>query len=166
MEERMFCPVCGVESTGLNYCKRCGNNLTLPAVNPASTPQPKQWGFGFGVAIAALSLATAAVALAGLGIVLTFVEDLARQSEVDRDLPKMILVLGIMMVSGISILLGFQIARLIGARQSAPVSQPQPQQLVQPRQIQIPPPPAGVMSVTEHTTRTFNPVNLKDSDTR
>jgi len=26
----MFCPSCGTESTGLNYCNRCGANLAVP----------------------------------------------------------------------------------------------------------------------------------------
>ena len=162
----MFCPVCGVESThGLNYCKRCGANLALPAVSQEPARSPRQWGFGFGLAVATLSVATGAVALAGLGIVLTFVEDLARQPDVDRDLPKLILVLGLMMVSGISLLLGIQVTRLINSRQRAEALRPQKQPALQPRQEQIPPAPE-VMSVTEHTTRTFNPVGLKDSETR
>src|ERR1041385_6847395 len=36
----MFCPSCGAESTGLNYCNRCGANLTAPLVAPVVQMAP------------------------------------------------------------------------------------------------------------------------------
>src|SRR5437868_5902121 len=59
----MYCPNCGAESTfGLNYCKRCGGNLS--DVQQSAAPPGKN-------IVAAVILATAmvAIALGGLGIV-------------------------------------------------------------------------------------------------
>src|SRR6185295_2921772 len=102
----MYCPVCGVESIqGLNYCKQCGANLTV-ALQPA-----EHSGVGSGLkgnhltfAIAGLSLGTAIVTLGGLGIVLSFVQELLRQPNAG-DLPRLVLVLGLPIVCAISVLL-------------------------------------------------------------
>src|SRR5437879_4682836 len=59
----MYCPNCGAESTfGLNYCKRCGGNLS--EATPPAAPPPKNT-----VAAVVLALATVALVLGGLGIV-------------------------------------------------------------------------------------------------
>ena len=159
----MYCPVCGVESTqGLNYCKRCGANLTIAL----QTTEPLGRGLKgshFALALASLSLGTAVVALGGLGLVLSFVEDMSRQPT-SGVLPKLILVLGLPMVFALSVLLVWQISRLIGVpRQSAAaLSQPQRPVVSTYPPVQIASPLAdSAGSVTEHTTRTFDPSRVK-----
>ena len=162
----MYCPVCGVESTqGLNYCKRCGANLTiaLQTTEPAVGGGLK--GSHFAFALASLSLGTAVVALGGLGLVLSYVEDMSRQGTAGI-LPKLILLLGLPMVFAISVLLVWQISRLIGMpRQSIGASPPPPRPAVStytPVPVQIAAPLAdSAASVTEHTTRTFDPHRVK-----
>jgi uncharacterized paraquat-inducible protein A len=162
----MYCPVCGVESTqGLNYCKRCGANLTVAF---QTTEQPPVGvalkGSHFALALASLSVGTAVVTLGGLGIVLSFVQELSHQP---GDLPRLLLVLGLPMVCAISILLVWQIARLISMpRQSLGALSPPPRQQVGPfAPVQMVSPPADSGgsggSVTEHTTRTFDPRRVR-----
>ena len=160
----MYCPVCGVESTqGLNYCKRCGANLTVAL---HSTEQPVGGGlkgFHFALAVASLSLGTAVVALGGLGIVLSFVQDMSHQAT-SGNLPRLILLLGLPMVCAISLLLVWQISRLISMpRQSlGALSQPPRSQVSTHASVQVAAPPAdSAPSVTEHTTRTFDPRRVK-----
>jgi hypothetical protein len=100
-----------------------------------------------------MSVATAFVVLAGLGIVLSFVQDMASQPT-SMDLAKMILVFGMMMISAISGLLVWQIARLLSLpRQTSTLLQPQ-----RPTRASAPPLVAAPSaSVTEHTTRNFDP---------
>ena len=160
----MYCPVCGVESTqGLNYCKRCGSNLTV-SLQPAEPPAGSGLkGSHFALALASLSVGTAVVTLGGLGIVLSFVQDLSHQASAG-DLPKLILVLGLPMVCAISILLVWQISRLISVpRQSlGALSRPPRQQANTYAPVQMISPPADSGgSVTEHTTRTFDPRRVK-----
>ena len=162
----MYCPVCGVESTqGLNYCKRCGANLTV-ALQTAEPPVGGGLkGSHFAFALASLSLGTAVVALGGLGIVLGFVQDLSHQPT-SGDLPKLILLLGLPMVCAISLLLVWQISRLIAMpRQSTGALSAPPRPVVStytPAPVQIAAPLAdSAASVTEHTTRTFDPHRVK-----
>jgi len=159
----MYCPVCGIESTqGLNYCKRCGANLTVVL---QSTEQPVGGGLKgghFALSLVSLSLGTAIVSLGGLGLVLSFVEDMSREAN-SGILPKLILLLGLPMVFAVSVLLIWQISRLIGGPHRSPgvLSQPhrRPSSVNTPVQIAAPLP--DNVSVTEHTTRNFEPHLVK-----
>jgi hypothetical protein len=113
--------------------------------------------------MASLSVGTAIVALGGLGLVLSFVEDMARDGN-SGVLPKLILLLGLPMVFATTVLLVWQISRLIAMpRQSAVAfSQPPRPQVITQAPVQIPTPLAeSAASVTEHTTRTFDPRRVK-----
>ena len=160
----MYCPVCGVESTqGLNYCKRCGANLTV-ALQPAEAqPSAKLTGVPLALTVASLSVATAIVSLGGLATVLNYVEDMTGQAN-SGDLPRLILILGLMMVTAISTLLVLQVSRLIGASRLAPdVSSQAPKPvIVSYAAPQIPAQGPIVASVTEHTTRTFDPARYSE----
>ena len=154
----MYCPICGSESTqGLNYCKRCGANLT-GTMQPIEAPtRASLTGFPFALALIGLSIATAIVALGGLGIILAVVEDLARQPT-QSDLPKMILALGIPMISAISGLLVWQISRLLSLPRQTTSMRLHPQRLERASALPlVAAPQAGVASITENTTRNFDP---------
>ena len=90
-------------------------------------------------------------------MVLTFVEDMARQPT-SGDLPKMILVLGVMMISAISGLLVWQVSRLLSLPRQTANNLLQPQRPTRaPALPLVPAPPGAVASVTENTTRNFDP---------
>jgi hypothetical protein len=160
----MYCQVCGSESTeGLNYCKRCGANLTLALQTAEPSRSVGLKGAHFAIAMASLSLGTAVVSLGGLGLVLGYVEVMAREGP-SGVLPKLILLLGLPMVFATTVLLVWQISRLIGMpRQSTAMSMPPPRPHVSAyAPVQIAPPLAvSSASVTEHTTRTFDARRVK-----
>jgi hypothetical protein len=153
----MYCQICGSESTqGLNYCKRCGASLTVTVQAVEAAAPRGLTGFPFALTIVGISIATAIVALGGLGIVLAVVTDLAR-SPTAGDLAKMILVLGVMMISAISGLLVWQVSRLLSLPRVTSSTPLQPQRPARPAPLPLAGvPPAGV-SVTENTTRSFDP---------
>jgi hypothetical protein len=149
----MYCPICSESTQGLNYCKRCGANLTVSAQPVESAPTVRLTGFPFALAVASMSLATAAVVLAGLGIVLSFVEDMSRQPT-SGDLARMILVFGMMMITAISGLLVWQISRLVSLPRQTTSTILQAQR---PPRAAVPPlVSAPSASVTENTTRNFD----------
>ena len=157
----MYCPACGIESTqGLNYCKHCGANLTVSLLTTGQRPDGLKGGH-FAFAIASLSVGTAVVTLGGLGIVLAFVGDMSHQPN-SGDLARLILVIGLPMICAISVLLVWQISRLISSVRQSPSAASEP-----PRQAVAAYPPLSmaaapvVDSVTEHTTRNFDPNRLR-----
>ena len=156
----MYCPVCGIESTqGLNYCKQCGSNLTVAL----QTTEPRVGGLRgghFAFALASLSLGTAVVTLGGLGIVLAVVEEMSRQAT-SGDLPRLILLLGLPMICAISVFLIWQISRLISSSRQSPAALPQPTRKSVSAYPSLPMAAPVADSVTEHTTRNFDPNRLR-----
>jgi hypothetical protein len=157
----MYCPNCGSESTqGLNYCKRCGANLS-GAVQTVEVPAGAALtGLPFALAVVGLSVATGVVALGGLGLILAVVDNMARNPTAE-DLAKMILVLGIMMVSAISGLLVWQISRLLNLPRKSASAPLQSQRLARPSAPPLASAPSAA-SVTENTTRNFDPALYRD----
>ena len=156
----MYCPACGVESTqGLNYCKHCGVNLAV--VLPTTEQRVGGLKLGhFTLGLVSLSVGTAVVTLGGLGIILAVVEEMSRQPT-SGDLPRLILLIGLPMICAISVLLVWQISRLISSSRQSPDVLPQ-----SPRQAVSGYPPLPIAapvanSVTEHTTRNFDPNRLR-----
>ena len=158
----MYCPNCGAESTlGLNYCKHCGSNLaeTSLSVEPGSRN-----------VLAALILAGATVALVlgGLAIVLNHAlllvgpqppgavtlpgKDAAPMAGAIIFFGSAVIVLTtLMLIKLFYRVMGF------GSGSAKPVRPaawtPQSAQRVTP----LPEPPIVISSVTEHTTRNFEP---------
>ena len=159
----MYCPHCSAEHTfGLKYCKRCGGNLSDP-------PQPQSGqtsSWKLTGAAWAIGLATVAICLGGLGIAFSTAFDMARplspgQSTSVEATPIALamIVFGSATVFGIAALLIRLFTRLITGFQEAP----RPAQFIKPGVTeypvaQIPAPPVGMSSVTEHTTRNFDRV--------
>ena len=148
----MFCPSCGFEYTQkTNYCKRCGESLSVTSVADA----PKT---GRGV-LAAMFCAVAAFSLAGMITVFIMFDDLVSRGLRGDELV-IPLVIGLMFVGSIAGLLIWQLARMVTAHQKTGrnvvvekhfIREAPPAQLGAPTdslQQTVEPP-----SVVEHTTR-------------
>jgi hypothetical protein len=164
----MYCPNCGAESTsGLNYCKRCGGNLS-EQTQAAWAPNKNV------LAALILAVATASIVLGGLAIIFTFTLGLIgpQAPGLSPPLNNALPVAGMMVVFGsatialvtlmlmrlFSRVMGFDssVAKTIRSQRTLPTDQPY---------LSIPAPPVGVQSVTEHTTRNFEP-RPRQQDTR
>lgn len=149
----MFCQFCAAESTGLNYCNRCGANLTAPQTSPPVQFVP----INLTKPILILGILVALITLGGFaGIVSGTIAMVERGAgAVSPALP----VIGLPCILIIDILLIRQLSKLVGA-------------VLSPNRIQAPPAPPmqsdarfipsastaqleGVPSVTENTTRFF-----------
>ena len=155
----MYCPNCGADAPqNLRYCKRCGASLYSSA-ELAGTIAPRQRLTG---AVWALALATIIVGLGGLGIVFGVVGDLAGRTNIGKGLLVPMVVLGSVTVLGIVAMLIRLISRLLtegdrGKAYQQPARLPRmagSQDYIQP---QIVSPPRVVGSVTDQTTRNFDP---------
>ena len=148
----MFCPSCGFEYTQkTNYCKRCGEGLSVPASPDApKTPRSK---------IAGMFWAVAVFCLLGLVTVLNTYDHLVGRGAHDNELlwP---FVAGFFFVGAVALLLIWQLARMISVHQKTGqnvivekhyIREAPPAQLgapTDPLHQAVEPP-----SVVEHTTR-------------
>jgi len=156
----MYCPNCGAESTfGLNYCKRCGGNL-------AEAPQLAEPPAKNTLAALILAAATVAIVLGGLGIVFSIALSLIGPQPTGFAPPvhDAVAVAGMMVIFGtatialvtlmliklFSRVMGFSTTSSKTARASGTIA-------AQQRPQQISAPPIVMQSVTEHTTRNFEP---------
>lgn len=158
----MYCPNCGAESTlGLNYCKRCGGNLT-DATQSSPTTLPRN-------IFAALILATATVGIVLGGLSIIFNQTL---SLIGPQAPGMtppthdaVVVAGMMVLFGSAAILlsTFLLVRLFsrvmgfGSSTSGPAASPAKAIQAAHWLPQIQARPVAMQSVTEHTTRNFEP---------
>ena len=150
----MFCPSCGFESTGLNYCNRCGANLTAPIADPVVQFAP----ISVTKPILIIGILIALITLAGFaGIVSGTVEMVERGAgAVSPALP----IFGLPCILVIDILLIRQLSKLISAALSpnhvqAPMSptyiQTDPRVMPSTMTARL----EGAPSVTENTTQFF-----------
>lgn len=145
----MYCPVCGAESTqGLNYCKRCGAGLS------ASTP-PIEQKPSFGKTMGML-LPVAFVSIAGFIALFSTVYALGDRSGFDTRALVAIAAFGGATVLGVIGLLVWLLLRL--NQPHAVHDMPwKPATRDHNAPQQLPAPPIGLSSVTENTTRNFEP---------
>ena len=170
----MYCPACGAASTfGLNYCKRCGGNLseTAPMTGQPMAAQDAPSSSRMTGAAWALALATVAICLAGLGIVFSYAFDLARplhpgETRTGDVTPLAItmIVFGSATIFGVVTLLVRLFARFMALPEepakSAAAIKPAAASRYTPGQLAAP-----QSSVTEHTTRTFKPPVYNEAST-
>lgn len=153
----MFCPTCGAESTGLNYCNRCGANLTASLaastvqLAPVSVTKP----------ILIIGILVALITLGGFGGIVSGTIEMVRQGAggVSPALP----IFGLPCILVIDILLIRQLSKLISAALSPHQVQYQQASMPAPNDPRFIPPTTssrlqGASSVTENTTRFFDPV--------
>jgi hypothetical protein len=171
----MYCSYCGAAATyGLRYCKGCGESLinTNPLAEVAPPPAAPARLTGAAWAIA---LATTAITLGGLGIVFSQVTDIVTPQPWATGMPRhpgeFIPVAVPMIVFGTTavFLIVFMLIRLFIRLMNLPsepsrsekrkqhaIPQYRPSAVNVPPQIQAP--PISMPSVTEHTTRNFDPI--------
>jgi hypothetical protein len=155
----MYCPSCGNEITvELNYCNRCGANLTLPAANfPAPIVAP--------VKLTAPTIVLGLTVTGGLGIIFggasKFVEMGLHPAAITW-----IVLFGMATLFGCTALLIRFWSKMFSLQRESPTLT----QSVRPvtgrgvSQQQLPPRLEPMPSVTENTTRTFSPVYRETSE--
>ena len=150
----MYCPSCGTELVPeLSYCNRCGANLK-PISNQAIAP-----GKLVGAAWA-ISMAVALVTLGGFGMIFGLVMALITRG-INLSAGGMVLIFfSLLVILAIAWLLVRQLSRVLDMPQlSAEATQPKPPKMSEKPMQQIGAPREPVSSVTEHTTRTFEPIH-------
>jgi hypothetical protein len=148
----MYCPSCGTEVTReLNYCNRCGANLSAPSNQPE---EPSRL-----VSLTGPTFAIALMVVIGLGIIFSSISHLARDGVHPVALTWMA-IFGMGMITGIAALVIRQWSHLSGTRKQKEQPAPRKKAVIsEASPIQLPPrrvEPVG--SVTDHTTRTFDPI--------
>jgi hypothetical protein len=153
----MFCPSCGIEDTiGLPYCNRCGANLgsaSLPVdeIAPISVTKP----------ILIIGLVMLFLSLGGFAGVLSSAIELTTRSGA-KDLSIAVVFFGMITILTIDILLFRLLSKLISAALSSPKAPPKRQTVQAQEQMRFGRPTTARLepapSVTEHTTRFFEPV--------
>ena len=153
----MYCPNCGDQTTqGLKYCKRCGAGLGA-LTNP--TEQKASIGKAIGGSLFLLSL----VSIVGFIALFVTVDSLGEHG-FDRNALVGLMAFGGATVVGVVGLLVWLLLRLTGAAdvtsktQTPVIREHMPQQL--------PAQPSGIPSVTENTTRNFDPSRYRETGGR
>ena len=153
----MFCSSCGAESTGLNYCNRCGANLTAPMAAPSVQFVP----ISVTKPILIIGILIALITLGGFGGIVSGTIEMVQRGAgpMSPALP----IFGMPCILVIDILLIRQLSKLISAALSpSPIQIPQLQQPMQSDPRFMPSTMTarleGAPSVTENTTRFFEPV--------
>ncbi|HYP52449.1 MAG TPA: hypothetical protein VEQ42_02855 [Pyrinomonadaceae bacterium] len=155
----MFCQHCGAEATHeLNYCKRCGGNLNpvgaqdlsvRPAVPPATV-----WGIG---------ATTFLIVVIGLLIILGFVSMRADRGLSPPALTTISLFGAMTLLGSVALLMRLWRLLLTGGQtqvvnRPVQLARPTATNELPPQKVSALPEAFGpVPSVTEHTTRTFDP---------
>jgi hypothetical protein len=167
MSSAYFCSVCGTPAVqGMNYCKQCGGqiNPTTATVAPyknrydayKATPRPANRS---GMGISGLAWAIAVASVAGLSVILGTAIPLAAVG-LSGPLLGIIILACIAMLGGTVFMLIRQMSRLISAQTNVTAVGPPAQQASlppSPYPSQITTGPVGMPSVTEGTTRIFDP---------
>ncbi|HEV2912788.1 MAG TPA: hypothetical protein VGX92_05670 [Pyrinomonadaceae bacterium] len=158
----MYCSSCGTESTpGLNYCNRCGAGLNTQSL-AASQKAPYD---NLTNLMLILGAATTVISLGGMGLLIAGAIRLAREG-FSTDPVMMMIFMGMTTILVVDILLVRQLSRLISAALPADNRTRSARETIAPpkqtnRQLNAHPEPAA--SVTENTTRTFEPA-YRDSN--
>ena len=147
----MYCSSCGVDSVeGLKYCKRCGVNLTVPL----NASQPKTLPFALVIAVL---IFIGCVFMAGLSMPFMITKELSNRGFSQSDMMALFIIESGVTLAVIAMLIRL-LFRLIGANQQTD----SPARGVELRRNesttpQIVAPQEPMVSVTENTTRSFEP---------
>ena len=153
----MYCPSCGNEITvELNYCNRCGANLTLPASNfPAPIIAP--------VKLAAPTIVLGLTVTGGLGIIFGGASEFVKMGLQPAAIIWIVL-FGMATLFGSSALLIRFWSKMLSLQRETPTLTQSVRRVKGVPQQQLPPRLEPVPSVTENTTRTFSPVYRDTSE--
>ena len=156
----MYCPNCGDQTTqGLKYCKRCGAGLsasTTPIEQQAST------GRAMGTMLFLVSL----VSVAGFIALFSTVYSLGERPGFDPRTLIAIMAFGGATVLGVIGLLVWLLLRLTGHQPAVHHDKTEKQLARDYAPQQLPPSSISMPSVTENTTRNFDPALYREKDTR
>lgn len=153
----MYCSSCGTEVTReLRYCNRCGANLNP---SPSLPEQPVRQ-----VNLTVPTISIAAMVIIGLIIIFASIADLARKDINPVALTWMVIG-GLAAIVGVAALLMRQWTQLAGVvKQKEPRASRNKSADEASAPSQLPPfRSEPVSSVTDHTTRTFDPVKARKS---
>jgi len=154
----MFCPNCGAESVqGLNFCKHCGTGLSEADNQPPASRNV--------FAAFILAAAIVAIVLGGIAIVFNFTLSLVGPQPPgytpavhDAIAVAMAMVtFGSTAILFATFLLIRLFSRMMGIGTNMKSTRRPKQMHAAPGVAQIHPPPLSMQSVTEHTTRNFEP---------
>ena len=159
----MFCPSCGAElNSELIYCNRCGANLRSRSDHPDTSS--KMLGMTW-----AISIAVVLVSLGGFGLIFALAITLINRGVNLSAGGISLIVIFLLVIVAIAWLLIRQLSRVLdisellqGSKTSNETTQPALKENPFP---QISAPHEPVLSVTDHTTRTLEPVH-KDRNTQ
>lgn len=147
----MYCPTCGAESIGLNYCNRCGANLTPPVTSPTVQFVP----VSVTKPILIIGILVAIITLGGFGGIVSGTIQMVERGA--GNMSPALPIFGLPCILVIDILLIRQLSKLISAALSPNRLQPQALAATQGDPRYIPPTTGarleGAPSVTENTTR-------------
>lgn len=161
----MFCPSCGTEDTiGLPYCNRCGANLSI-ALLPPTEAAP----VSITKPILIVGVVMLLLTLGGFAGVLSSAIELTTRSGA-KDLSIAVVFFGMITILTIDILLFRLLSKLIAAALSSPGVPPKKQTIQAQEQLRFARPTTARLeqapSVTEHTTRFFEPVYRSPAEAR
>lgn len=150
----MYCPSCGTELTSeLSYCNRCGANLR-PIANQSGVPPAKLVGAAW-----AISTAVALVTLGGFGMIFGLVMTLITRGLNLSPAGMFWISFALLVILAIDWMLVRQLSRVLDMPRLSPDAK-QPKSPLREKPIQqIGAPREPVSSVTENTTRTFEPIH-------
>ncbi|MEW6211212.1 MAG: hypothetical protein AB1631_22795 [Acidobacteriota bacterium] len=147
----MYCPVCGVQSTqGLNFCKRCGANLAAPTDPPDDSPESP-------VKTIRVAGVFWAIAAFGMGSIFSLMGAVIALAALGAD-EKAIAATAFFGSAGIAVIVGLFLRYASQYMKLTQKAEPARRKAIDkspPLQIDSPPRAA---SVTEHTTRNFDPI--------
>jgi hypothetical protein len=178
----MYCSTCGVLATpGLRYCKGCGERFI--DTSPLAGTAPPQATSNLTGAAWAIALATTAITLGGFGILFSTIARIVVPAPWSVNVPRHpgefipIAITMIVFGSAAIFMIVFMLIRLFTRLMNLPqepkrneknsqsnADQFRPTPMNMPPQIQAP--PISMPSVTEHTTRNFDPVYSREQGER
>lgn len=155
----MYCSSCGAEvSEEMSYCNRCGAKLK-PVSEQVAVPQPARSSVG---AAWAISAAVAAITLGGFALIFSLVMVMVTRGIDLKEGGLALIFSALLVILAINWLFLRQLTRLTGRSQApdeAPAKPEKRKLSEKPSPVpQLAAPREPVSSVTEHTTRTFDPV--------
>ena len=156
----MYCPNCGDQTTqGLKYCKRCGAGLSAPTQIEAKAP--------VGAAMGTMLFLVALVSIAGFIALFSTIYSLGERPGFDSGTLIAITAFGGATVLGVIGLLVWLLLRMTTGHQPAAHHEKAERPLARdyiPQQL--PASPISMPSVTENTTRNFDPAVYRDKEPR
>jgi hypothetical protein len=147
----MYCPSCGIDSVeGLKYCKRCGINLTTPLSDAQKKKLPS-------ALILAVLTFIGAVFMAGLAMPFLITKELSNRGFSQSDMMTLFI-----LESGVTLVVVAMLVRLLFRLIGSNHQTDSPARAIELRRTELEPPQIAapqepMLSVTENTTRSFEP---------